>query len=225
VIRPPVIPAVWIVAAATSFFLTTGFASAASLFGDLPVGKALTYHITAQSSKPAADGGSSSTDTYVQFTRDTPSSFAVRVNGAPAGELGVSPEGNPVIPQQLKKPLAPFEEIGLLLRGAPNPLAQNAGWATNVPVPLDDTTDQVTAAVTVTQFGPAGVTIVAGGQNSADVQRGLRDHPADVNFNAALHFNPNHVLAYANSNLSVVMHLGAFRTKHVSNSWTLSLAQ
>jgi hypothetical protein len=199
-------------------------AAAASALAAIPVSLSVTYHITTQTSKPPAEGGQQSTDTYLRITRVSATAFNVQVNGAPAGQIVLNSNGTLNVPPTLNKVFTPFGEAAMLMRGAPRPLAPNSSWAANVPVPLSGSTDHVAATVSVTQASPTGATVVANGQNSTTVKPLIRQHPADVNFNAAMTYNNAGMLTYANSNVSVSIRAGAFRTKHVSSSWTLSLA-
>lgn len=199
-------------------------ASAASPLAAMPVGQSVNYHVTTQSDKPPVAGGATSTDNYVRIARASAATFNVQVDGAPAGQITVNPDGSLDIPPSLKKVLAPFGEAGLLMRGAPQPLAPNGSWAANVPVPLGDATDNVTATVSVAQLGANGATITANGQNATEVKPGLRAHPADVDYSATLHFNAAHMLTGANRTISVSVKKGALRSKNSSNSWTLTLA-
>jgi hypothetical protein len=199
-------------------------AVAASSLAAIPVGLSVNYHITTQTSKPPAEGGQQSSDTYVRLTRASANAFNVQVDGASAGQILLNGNGSLNVPPSLKKVFAPFGEAALLMQGAPRPLAPNSSWAANVPIPLSGSTDYVAATVSVTQASPTGATVVANGQNSTTVKPLIRQHPADVNFNAAMTYNNAGMLTYANSNVSVSIRAGAFRTKHVSSSWTLSLA-
>lgn len=204
--------------------LTAAPAAAASALAAIPVSLSVNYHITTQTSKPPAEGGQQSTDTYVRITRASSTVFNVQVNGAPSGQILLNGNGSLNVPPPLKKVFAPFGEAALLMQGAPRPLAPNTSWAATVPIPLSGSTDYVTAMVSVTQSSPRGAAVVANGQNSTTVKPLIRQHPADVNFNAAMTYNNAGMLTYANSNVSVSIKAGAFRTKHVSSSWTLSLA-
>jgi len=197
---------------------------AASALAAMPVGQSVNYHITTHSDKPPVAGGATSTDNYVRIARASATTFNVQVDGAPAGQIMLNPDGSLNVPASLKKVMAPFGEAGLLMRGAPAPLAPASSWAATVPVPLGDATDNVTATVGVSQYGANGATIVANGQNATEVKPGLREHPADVDYSATLHFNAAHVLTSANRTISVAVKKGAFRTKNSSNSWTLALA-
>jgi hypothetical protein len=199
-------------------------AAAASSLAAIPVGLSVNYHITTQTIKPPAEGGQQSSDNYLRLTRVSPTAFNVQVDGAPSGQILLNGNGSLNIPPALKKVFAPFGEAALLMRGALRPLAPNSSWAANVPIPLSGSTDYVTATVNVTQSSPTGTAVVANGQNSTTVKPLIRQHPADVNFNAAMTYNNAGMLTYANSNVSVSIKAGRFRTKHVSSSWTLSLA-
>jgi hypothetical protein len=198
-------------------------ASAASPLAAIPVGQSVNYHLTTQSDKPEMQGGQSSASHFIRFTRISVTAFGVQIDGAPAGQITANEDGSFNIPQALKKPLAPFGEIALLTRGAPQPLAPNSSWAANVPVPLGDETDNVAATVAVSAMSASGATIVANGQNATSVQ-GLRSHPADVDFNATMNYNAARMLTSANSNISVSVKKGAFRSKNATSSWTLTLA-
>ena len=198
-------------------------AAAASPLAAMPIGKSITYHVTAEADKPPAQGGNSSTDAYVQVKRTNASAFAVSLNGAPSGQITLNADGSLNVPSQLKKPLAPFGEVAMLMRSAPKPLAQGANWSASLPVPLSGQTDTIAVAVGVTQFGKNGATVVANGQNETEVRPALRAHPTDVAFTATMRFGAAHLLTYATSNLSVSVKLGAFRSKHLSDDWTLSL--
>ena len=216
-----------IAARLTAAFVSAGLvlaaasaASAASPLAGIPVGKSVTYHITSQTAKPPAEGGQSSTNNYVRIVRNSPGAFAVQVDGAPAGEITANPDGSFNIPPGVKKVLAPFGEIAILTRSAPQPLAPNSAWAATVPVPIGDDTDNLTTTVAVSSFTSNGATIVASGQNNTSVQPLIRSKPADVNYNATMTYDQNHVLVGANRNISITIKDGAFRTKHITTSWT-----
>ena len=163
------------------FFGLVAGASAASPLAALPVGKSANYHLTTQNVKPPIDGGASSTDNYIRFTRTAVAAFSVQVDGAPAGQITLNADGTPNVSPALKKALAPFGEIALLMRGAPQPLAPNASWAANVDVPLAGDTDNVATTVAVAQLGASGASIVANGQNFTEVKPVLREK-ADQRF-------------------------------------------
>jgi hypothetical protein len=198
-------------------------ALAANPLAALPIGKAVTYHITTDSVKPAAQGGETTSSTYLSITRATPATFNVTVNGAPAGQLTANPDGTMDVPDQLKKPLAPFGEMGLLMKGAPQPLAPNSSWAATVPIPLGDTTDNVTANVAVTEFGESGATMIATGQNATDVRPLVREKQANVTYSAMMHYNTMRVLTSARSSASVAVKAGMLRKKNFTSTWTMTL--
>jgi len=214
-------------AAGVFFCLLVGVASpawAASPLAAIPVGSAVNYHVTTQTNKPPVEGGQQSTDNYVRIARTSVTAFNVQVDGAPAGQITVNSDGSLHVPSSLKNVLAPFGEMALLMHGAPQPLAPTSSWAADVPIPLAGSTDHVAATVAVTQLSQVGAEVVANGQNATTVRPVLREHPADINFNTAMTFNQAREVTYANSNVSVVVHEGAFRTKHSGMTWTVSLA-
>jgi hypothetical protein len=216
-----------VTAAALVLFIgaTAAAASATTGFDALPIGKNVTYHITVSMQRPELAGGSSSTDEYVKIARPSIQEFDITVNGQPAGSIFLDVNGNPSIPASLQQPMAPFLEIGLLTRGAPTPLTPNASWAAQLPVPLGDgNSDNVAVVANVTQFAPQGNAMQASGQNMTEVQPGIRRDPTDVSYTAQMRFTPDHVIGFASSSLSVVVHQGRFRTKHIAQNWTLSLA-
>jgi hypothetical protein len=205
-------------------FLNAPPAQAASALEAMPVGLTVNYHITTQTNKPPVEGGQHSTDNYLRIARTSATTFNVQLNGAPAGQLTVGGNGSLNVPPQLRSVFAPFREIALLMGGAPQPLAPNSSWAANVPIPMGSSSDNVATVMNVSQFSPSGANVVANGQNSTTVRPMIRQHPADVNFNASMSFNNARMLTFANSNISVAVRAGRFRTKHSSSSWTISLA-
>ncbi len=203
--------------------LPPGAASAASPLAAMPVGVAVTYHITTVANKPPAQGGATSSDSYVQIKRTSQTAFAITVDGAPKGDITLN-GGSLFVPPPLKKPLAPFGEVALLMKSAPKPLAANSAWAANLSIPIAGQTDNVAVTVSVSQFGKNGVTVVANGQNATDVRPALRSHQADAAYTATMRFNSGRVLTYATSNVNVSVQMGRLRSQHATENWTLSLA-
>jgi hypothetical protein len=198
-------------------------AAAASPLSAIAVGTSATYHLSTRSVKPAAGGGTTSTENDVRFTRAAVTTFNVTVDGLQAGQVTIGPSGNPNVPDSLKTIMAPFGLIGLLTRSAPQPIAPNSSWAATVPIPLNGQTSDVAAVVSVLHYSPSGATIVANGQNAASVKKFVRQKPADINFNASMTYDATHMLTGASSNVAVAIRAGALRTQNVSSSWTLTL--
>jgi hypothetical protein len=194
-------------------------ASAGSALSSIPIGRTTTYHVTTQA---VTESGPQSTSHYVKFTHTAPTSFSVSVDGAPGQTISIGPGGLSA-PPQLKNALKPFAEIGLLLRGAPQPASVNASWTANLPVPVEGNTDNVPVTMTVTQASHTHATIVGSGGNSTDVRPGVRQFPTDVSVTSNIGLGPNFTIASATSNVSIVVHVGRLgRDKKFSSSWTIS---
>ena len=214
---------------ANALFLTmatvavTGVAaSAASPLAGIPVGQSVNYRLSSTTTKP--DSSPETSNHSITIRRLAPTAFGISVDGAPAGQIAIDASGNPIVPPSLKKVLAPFGQVALLMRGAPQPLAAGANWSAALPVPIKDETDDVPLSVSVTQLAPTGATVVANGQNTTSVQAVVRDKPTEVTVSSTMIFNAAHVLTSASSNVSIVIHAGRVRTKHAGNTWSLSLA-
>jgi hypothetical protein len=198
-------------------------ASAAPGIASLPVGQSVRYHVTTNTSKPPAAGGSSSTDHFILLTRSAPAAFAVVVDGAPSGTIAVDPSGGLSIPPNLQSVLKPFGIVAKLMRGAPSPIAAGSSWAATVPVPLGDTTDNVTAFVHVVNLGPGGISVAASGQNATEVQAGLREHNAQVDFSASIAFDARRVLTNASGSITADVHKGLLRNKTGGDTWSITI--
>lgn len=197
-------------------------ASAASPLSAMPVGTSVKYQVATQSSSP--DGGQQSSSHVVAFTRTAPAAIAVSIDGAPQGTITLSAGGSPSIPPNLKTALAPFGEIAAYMKGAPQPLAPNASWAANLPVPVNGQTDNVPVVLTVTQMGPGGATVSGSGGNSTEVQPHLRDFPATVSVNATIRFTAAKTIASATRTVTIDVKMGRRdrRSKSFGSSWTMT---
>ena len=204
------------------------FASPAGAVGPLaaiPVGSTVTYRVTSESDAP--ETGSQSATHYVQFDRVAVTQMNVAIDGAPSGAITINSDGTPAISQQLMKPLKPFFELGLLMRGAPEPLADGAAWSTNLAIPIKDQTDNVPVVMSIVQEGSAGTSIVGRGSNDTSVQPGLRDFPATVTVTSNILLNAGQTLASATTSVSVAVRVGKIRdkTKNFGSSWTIQQVQ
>jgi hypothetical protein len=201
--------------------VTAQAALAASPLAAIPVGQSANYHLTSTTNSP--DKGAQSSSHYILIKRTAMTSFAVAVDGAPAGVIEVSPDGGAVVPPQLTSAMAPFGQVTLLMKGAPEPLAAGSNWVAALPVPLDGDTDNVATMMAVQQFGPGGATIAATGHESTTVKPMLRTKPTDITISASMNYNAARMLTYASSNVAIVIHTGKLRSKHAGSTWTLSL--
>ncbi len=194
-------------------------ALAAPPMATLPVGTAVTYHMTSQST---TQSGPQSASHSVRFQKASPTSFTVTLDGVPAGTITMA-NGSVNVPPNLKDALKPFGQISLFLRGAPQPLAPGASWSVNLPVPLEDGTDNVPVTMSVTSLSAAGATIAGTGSNSTSVQPHVREFPTDVSVRTSMTFNASRSLTSATSTVTVVVHTGRRgRTKQLGSSWTIS---
>jgi hypothetical protein len=210
------------VALAASIFVAALPALAASPLAALPIGSSVGYHIASQSNSP--DSGPQSATHNVSFMRTTPTSTQVTIDGSTAGSITIGTDGGATIPDNLKKPLAPFGEMALYMRGAPKPPSQGAGWAATLPVPIKGHTVNVPITLTVTQLGANGATIAGSGSASTDVQPLLRDFPATVSVSATMHFTAQRTLSSATSTVTIDVKVGRFRDRQKSfgSSWTVT---
>jgi hypothetical protein len=209
-----------------SVLLTSAVAArAASPLAAIPIGSSAKFHLTSQSNTP--DSGPQSASHYLNFKHTSQATLQVTVDGAPAGTITLEPDGSIQYPTNLKPLLAPFGEIGLFMRGAPQPLSPHASWSANLPVPVQDETDNVPVTVTVQQIGMGGATIAANGSSNTDVQPGVRKFPTNVNVNGTISFTAARTLSSANSTVAITVKMGRFgaRDKHFGNSWTITRVQ
>jgi hypothetical protein len=211
----------------TAIFLAgiSGIAPAAAVpaLAALPIGKSATFHLTTQSDKPPAGGGASSTSNTIHFVRASATAFNVSVDGLQAGQIVLDQNGAPIVPSSLKKLLAPFSLVALLMSDAPHPAMQNSSWDVNVPIPLDGKTNNLPAIANLVSFSANGGTVTASGQTATDVRPMLREKPTTIAFNATLNFNGAMMLSSANSTVDVAINAGRLRTQHARSSWTLTL--
>ena len=198
-------------------------ASAGSALAAIPVGRTMTYHVTSQS---VTQSGPQSGSHYIKFTHTTPTSFSVSVDGAPGQTIAMGANGSLNVPPQLKTVLAPFAQIGLLLRGAPQPLSANATWSVNLPVPIGDDTVNVPMIMRALQAAHTHATIAGSGSGSTKIQPGVRQFPTNVNATTNVSLGADFTIASASSNVTIVVHVGRLgREKQYSSSWTIAPAQ
>jgi hypothetical protein len=212
-----------LVALALAWACASAPATAASALANMPIGTGATYHVTTQTNKPALGGGSSSTNNVVHFKRVAMTAINVSVNGEQAGQITLDASGNPLVPAALKTIMAPFGLVGILMRGAPQPLAPNSSWSANVPIPLDGNTVNIPAVVGVSNYSANGGSVAANGHSSTSVRPMFRQKPTDIAFTAMMHFNAAHVLSSASSNVAMTINAGRLRTQHAGSSFTLTL--
>ncbi len=194
---------------------------AASPLAALTIGSSINYHVTTESNTP--ENGTQSASHNVAFMRTSPSTIQVSLDGAPAGNITLSGDGNVSVPPNLKNALTPFGEIALYMRGAPRPLSLNASWAATLPVPVKDQTDEVPLVFAVTQLGAGGATITGNGSNAAEVQRLVRSMPANISVTTTMHFSPVRTLSSATRTVSITVKAGRFGPeKHYGSSWTIA---
>jgi hypothetical protein len=207
---------------ATFIAATTLPAPAATLLAAIPVGSSENYHVTTQSATPQ---GPKSSNNYVQIKRSAPTVFAVSIDGAAPVIVTVNGFGQPTsyLPQELRVVMTPFTEVAKLMAGAPQPMAPNSAWGATLPVPVDGQTDTVPLSVSVPQFSSTGMTVVAAGQSSTEVQPGVRAFPTGVSVNATMFYNATGLLTQASGATSIVIHKRLRRTDHFGNNWTVSL--
>jgi hypothetical protein len=198
-------------------------ASAGSALAAIPVGRTMTYHLTSQS---VTKSGPQSASHYIKFTHSAPTSFSVSVDGAPGQTISIGANGTVNAPPQLKDVLKPFAQIGLLLRGAPQPLSPNATWSVNLPVPIDDDTVNVPMVMRSLQASHTHATIAGSGSGSTKIQPGVRQFPTNVNATTNIALGADFTIASASSNVTIVVHVGRLgREKQYSSSWTIAPVQ
>jgi hypothetical protein len=197
-------------------------ARAGSALAAIPVGRTMTYHVTTQS---VGKDGAQNSNHYVKFTHTSPTTFSVSVDGAPGQTISMA-YGSLNVPPQLKSVLKPFMQIGLLLKGAPQPLSANASWSVNLPVPLDDQTVNVPMYMRATHASQSHATILGSGSGSTAVRPGVREFPTNVTAASNITLGSDLTIASASSSVNIVIHMGRFgREKNYSSSWTISPAQ
>jgi hypothetical protein len=200
--------------------LTFTAAAQADPLAALPVGASVKFHLTSQTTDQS---GTQNASHYVSFTRMSPGTIGVTLDGAPGGKI-VLQGGNATLPPQSQDALKPFGLIATLLRGLPKPPANGASWSANVAIPVGDQTDNLPVVMTVTQLSPQRVTIVGTGNNATGVQHGARSLPADVGLNATIALNANGTLSSASGSTTIGIHAGrgGRRDKQFGSSWTIT---
>jgi hypothetical protein len=195
--------------------LTTLARAQASALG-LAVGQTASFRIV--SSK--ADGSRS--ENTIRFARINPTIFNVSVDGKPFVPVEIEPGGSLAAPDSLNQVLAPFKQVAVLMRGAPQPLAPNSSWAASMPVPLgSDQTDNVPLTVSVASLSPSGVNVRAVGQNATSTRPRVRRVEEDVMVTYTLTFDAARNLSNAEGDIGVDAQR-RFVSKNFGTVWTLT---
>ena len=105
------------VALGLGFSVTARAVDAASPLVTIPVGQSVNYHITSHADMGIA---AEQHDNYVAIYRASPTVFNVKVDGAPAGSMGIDTNGNLIVPAQLTKIMGPFQQMAAIMRSAPS---------------------------------------------------------------------------------------------------------
>ena len=202
------------VSACLLVFLSTAAVWAQSPNIALPVGQSATFRITSQTND-------SQNQDVVGFTRINPTTFNVSVNGAAPVPVELNPGGNIAVPQAASRALAPFKQIAVIMRGAPQPLERGSSWLADMPIPVRDQTDTVPLVVTVASFGPGGMTVHAQGQDATFSRKRLRETREAINVSYVITFGPGKTVTYAEGNIGVDASR-RFISKEFGSTWTLT---
>lgn len=205
------------VALGLGFSVTARAVDAASPLVTIPVGQSVNYHITSHADMGIA---AEQHDNYVAIYRASPTVFNVKVDGAPAGSMGIDTNGNLIVPAQLTKIMGPFQQMAAIMRSAPQPLDPTSSWVADMPVLIQGVVDNVPLVVSVTQLGP-GVTIQASGQDSSAIQQLLRSFDGNVSVRSTIVLGPARIVRSATSSVDIAEHV-RLRTKHSGAAWTVT---